>query len=89
MSKIDLDALLDDLADRIADRVAERWKVRKAALPIEKAYLDTNQAADLLALTPGALGALRRRGKGPPFVRVGRLIRYSVAAVQQWLEEQG
>ena len=84
--KLDFDALLNELADRVADRVIERMKGRSPVAAPGKAYLDSNQAADLLAMTPEALGAMRRRGKGPPFLRIGRLIRYNVAAIEEWLE---
>ena len=32
--------------------------------------------------------AWRHRGGGPPFVRVGRLIRYSPDSVQKWIESR-
>jgi hypothetical protein len=40
-------------------------------------FLSTQQLADLLGITRDALEQLRRRGSGPPFVRVSpRMIRY-------------
>lgn len=39
-------------------------------------YVDTKEAARLLGLTVKGLEAMRARGYGPPFVRVGRRIRY-------------
>jgi excisionase family DNA binding protein len=46
-------------------------------------YLSTQQLADLLGITRDALEQLRRRGGGPPFVRVSpRMIRYRRADVE-------
>ena len=45
-----------------------------AGLPAE--YLTTAEAAELLGTTKRALEALRARGNGPPFVRLGRSVRY-------------
>jgi predicted DNA-binding transcriptional regulator AlpA len=28
------------------------------------------------------------RGDGPPFIKIGRAIRYSEAALQQWMKSQ-
>ncbi|HEU4583641.1 MAG TPA: helix-turn-helix domain-containing protein [Polyangiaceae bacterium] len=47
-----------------------------AAQPAVPEYLDTKQAAALLGVTVKGLEGLRARGKGPPFVRIGRAIRY-------------
>jgi predicted DNA-binding transcriptional regulator AlpA len=30
----------------------------------------------------------RLRGNGPPFIKIGRLVRYSPSAVQAWLDDQ-
>lgn len=44
----------------------------------------------MLRVSPSTLINWRREGtlNGPPFVRVGRLIRYKVAEVQAWLNAQ-
>lgn len=39
-------------------------------------------------LSPGTLANQRSRGEGPPFVRIGRTIRYSRKAVAEWLAAQ-
>jgi excisionase family DNA binding protein len=39
-------------------------------------YLTTVEAAALLGVTVKGLEALRARGEGPPFIRVGRAVRY-------------
>ena len=50
--------------------------------------LDTNQAAEVLNLSPGTLTLWRHRRKGPPFVRCGSAVRYLVEDLEAWLREQ-
>ena len=53
------------------------------------ALLDTYEAAHFLGLkNPGTLSNWRVIKKGPPFLRVGRNIRYLLSDLQQWLTEQ-
>lgn len=47
-----------------------------SAAPAPPEYLDTRAAAALLGVSVKTLEALRSRGTGPPFVRVGRSVRY-------------
>lgn len=47
-----------------------------AAAPGAAEYLDVKEAAELLEVSRGGLEGLRARGKGPPYIRIGRLIRY-------------
>jgi predicted DNA-binding transcriptional regulator AlpA len=48
----------------------ETSKVRKARL------LDTMDVAVELGLSPRTLEGWRRRGEGPPYLKVGRLVKY-------------
>ena len=46
-------------------------------------YLSSQQLADLLGITRDALEQQRRRGNGPPFVRISpRMIRYRRSDVE-------
>lgn len=48
--------------------------------------LDEKQAADFLAVTPGTLSVWRSTGRySIPFVKVGRCVRYSRHALENWL----
>jgi hypothetical protein len=47
-----------------------------AAAPELPEYLDAKEAAALLGVSVKRLQGMRARGKGPPFVRVGRRVRY-------------
>jgi predicted DNA-binding transcriptional regulator AlpA len=48
--------------------------------------LTPKEAALFLKMSESWLAKARMRGDGPPFIKIGRAIRYSEAAVQQWLK---
>jgi len=51
--------------------------------------LDEKAAAALLAVTPGTLSVWRSTGRySIPFVKVGRCVRYSRGALENWLESR-
>lgn len=51
--------------------------------------LDEKSAAALLAVTPGTLSVWRSTGRySIPFVKVGRCVRYSRIALEEWLESR-
>lgn len=56
----------------------------------QERLLTQDEVAEMLRVSPSTLINWRREGtlNGPPFVRVGRLIRYKVAEVQAWLNAQ-
>lgn len=49
-------------------------------------FVDTAEAARLLALSASHLEKLRfyRDPKGPPYVRLGRAIRYRISDLEAW-----
>jgi excisionase family DNA binding protein len=51
-------------------------------------YLTAKQAADYLNVTENALAKLRLAGGGPPFVRLGRRIRYGQGAIDSWIHSR-
>ena len=48
--------------------------------------IDTSGAAKLLGLAPITLAKLRLTGGGPPYVQLGRAVRYKPAEVMAWAE---
>ena len=52
--------------------------------------MSENQVADATggAIPARRLQQLRQRGGGPPFVKIGRLVRYEWADVRAWLDVQ-
>lgn len=51
----------------------------------EGPYLTSKQAAHYLSVSENALAKVRLTGGGPPFVRLGRRIRYGQGALANWL----
>jgi predicted DNA-binding transcriptional regulator AlpA len=47
--------------------------------------LTPKEAARLLKVSFSWLAKARMRGDGPPFIKIGRSIRYSEAALIQWM----
>lgn len=48
--------------------------------------LTPGDAADALCLSSSWMAKARMRGDGPPFLKIGRSIRYSESALAQWLK---
>jgi len=51
----------------------------------KSAYLDTRATADRTSLSVSYLNQARLRGDGPPFIRVGRRVLYSIGELDAWL----
>ncbi|MGV3707374.1 MAG: helix-turn-helix transcriptional regulator [Gemmatimonas sp.] len=52
------------------------------------ALLDVVQAAHYLGLGRRTLENWRCRGDGPPFLKIGRTVRYCPADLSKWLDER-
>ena len=55
--------------------------------------VDTEEAAELLGVSPRTLGNWRGSGYGPPFLKLGSggrtsAVRYRVAALEEYLRQQ-
>jgi predicted DNA-binding transcriptional regulator AlpA len=46
------------------------------------------QVAEFLQLSSGTLRKARMTGGGPPFLKIGNLVRYLPSAVQEWCAER-
>lgn len=60
----------------------------KSELNCLERLLTPHEAADFLRVSDSWLAKARMRGDGPPFLKVGRSIRYSRAALVKWLNSQ-
>jgi predicted DNA-binding transcriptional regulator AlpA len=56
--------------------------------PFSEALIDKRQLAAFLGLSKPGVTKLIERGVAPPHLRVGRLLRWSPAAVIRWCEDQ-
>ena len=50
--------------------------------------LTPKEAANLLRVSLSWLAKARMRGDGPPYIQIGRAIRYSEAALLQWMRSR-
>ena len=51
--------------------------------------LSTDEAAELLGMTPRFLEVRRHRGGGPPYIRIsGTRVKYSLADLHAWIAER-
>jgi excisionase family DNA binding protein len=50
--------------------------------------LSPKEAAKLLKVSTSWLAKARMSGDGPPYIRIGRSIRYSETALLQWLKSR-
>ena len=50
--------------------------------------LSADEVATRLGVSPSTLSKWRTRGRGPSFVKVGALVRYPAAKVDEWLDGQ-
>lgn len=48
----------------------------------------TKEQAEVMGVPEQTLRHWRSEGKGPPWVRFGRLARYPIAAYEEWLRKQ-
>jgi Helix-turn-helix domain len=49
----------------------------------------TEELSEHIRVPVGTLKRWRRLGGGPPYLRLGRHVRYDPAAVREWLRAQG
>jgi predicted DNA-binding transcriptional regulator AlpA len=57
-------------------------------LTVIAALQTPKEAAQFLKLSTSWLAKARMRGDGPPYIRIGRSIRYSEAALVQWMKSR-
>ena len=50
--------------------------------------IDVDQLAEKLATKPWRIYEMVKQGKAPPHFRVGKVLRFRVAAIERWMEEQ-
>jgi excisionase family DNA binding protein len=64
--------------------------IRSSGDPMANASLvfTPEEIADRLKVSLSWLAKARMNGDGPPFIKVGRAIRYSEAALQQWMKSR-
>jgi Helix-turn-helix domain len=59
---------------------------QQKSAPLVLALLTAREAARVLKVSVSWLAKARMRGDGPAYIKVGRAIRYTELALQQWLK---
>jgi len=71
------------------EELRRRAEAAKAPLPaavppaVGKVWLTEGEVAALLKISKGGLSAMRARGGGPPFIRIGKRIRYDASRLTE------
>jgi predicted DNA-binding transcriptional regulator AlpA len=68
--------------------VAQDPVPQKAVGSSSLVVLTPNEAAERLKVSLSWLAKARMRGDGPGFIKIGRAIRYSEAALLQWMKSR-
>ena len=68
------------------DEIIERLDRIERALSAQAAYLDTKQVSELMGISTVTLERWRVDGAGPPYVKLGRLVKYRRADLDEFME---
>jgi predicted DNA-binding transcriptional regulator AlpA len=73
---------------RKAARCESGFSKTSLAMEFSDVLLEPNEAAAFLKVSLSWLAKARMRGDGPPYIRIGRSIRYTEAALMQWMKSR-
>jgi predicted DNA-binding transcriptional regulator AlpA len=59
-----------------------------SAVNMPDEFLEPKEAAEFLKISVSWLAKARMREDGPPFIQIGRSIRYGKAALLRWLKSR-
>ena len=51
-------------------------------------YYDTDRAAEFLGMSRAALNTMRSKRTGPPFIKIGRTVRYALSDLEAYMARQ-
>jgi predicted DNA-binding transcriptional regulator AlpA len=63
-------------------------KIRDDPPTVDLAFLTPRETAAFLRMSKSWLAKARMRKNGPPFIEIGRSIRYSKCALLRWLKSR-
>lgn len=55
---------------------------------INKIYFSTEELAEYLGVSKSTIIAYRTEGNGPKYLKIGRLVRYRISDVEDWIAEE-
>jgi predicted DNA-binding transcriptional regulator AlpA len=62
--------------------------LRSTTEPARALYLTEKKTSDRIAVSKSALRKWRREGLGPPYVKLGRMIRYPLRELEKWMNKR-
>ncbi|MGH6855175.1 MAG: helix-turn-helix transcriptional regulator [Aestuariivirga sp.] len=77
----------EDIAGAVAMRLAEMF--RSGEQPVTPEFLTAAQVSQMTGFSQKALETYRSKRIGPPFLKVGKSVRYRAADVRAWIEARG
>jgi len=55
---------------------------------MDERFFDQKSLAEFLGIPPRRLTMMRHRGTGPRFIKIGKGVRYTRQAVEEWLSPE-
>ena len=82
---------LKQLAEEIGKALVEElWaRLRNGEMLVPLEYYSPRQVSQQTGISEKSLEALRSSRKGPPYYKVGRLVRYKPQDVRDFIEKEG
>ncbi|MFN7180442.1 helix-turn-helix transcriptional regulator [Hyphomonas sp.] len=69
------------------EEIIERLeRIERALVASQGTYLDTEAAAELTGISKVSLERWRTEGQGPPYVKLGRLVKYRRLDIDAFME---
>ena len=85
----DLRRLAEEIGRSVVEQLWERLRRGDGNALVLPQYFSPRQAAVFTGISAKKLEALRHKGTGPRFHRVGARIHYAVADLRRFIEEEG
>ena len=63
-------------------------QLRNTREPTRALYLTEKKTSDRIAVSKSVLRKWRREGVGPPYVKLGRMIRYPLRNLEIWMNNR-
>lgn len=63
-------------------------QLRNTPEPTRALYLTEKKTSDRIAVSKSALRKWRRERLGPPYVKLGRMIRYPLGELEKWMNKR-
>ena len=80
-------ALANEIAVVVAERVSRT--LASSTTPVTPEYLTAAQVSQITGFSQKALEAFRSKRTGPPYLKIGKSVRYRTDDIRSWMESEG